>query len=93
MWQLPTFINFIVNPWWNFQRVYCNLRCGVRVLAVDDNVLPHLPQTNTSYSEAVIFWSALIVSPVLWILCFFTALIGFKWTWAVSVMHVCEYNT
>jgi hypothetical protein len=40
-------------------------------------------QTYTSYSEAVIFWSALIVSPVLWILCFFTALIGFKWTWAI----------
>ena len=41
-------------------------------------------QTNTTYWEAVIFWTALIVFPALWILCLFTAVLKFSWTWAVS---------
>ncbi|CAI8024667.1 Golgi apparatus membrane protein TVP23 homolog B [Geodia barretti] len=40
-------------------------------------------QTNTTYWEAVIFWTALIVFPALWILCLFTAILKFSWTWAI----------
>ena len=71
---------------------YC-LRCRVKftllLIYLTRREFPYSPpQTNTSYAESVIFWAALIVSPVLWILCFFTALIGIKWTWGVSDLRV-----
>jgi len=82
---------------WTLKNISGRLLAGLRWWNyVDDQGESHWKyesrKKGTSAADSRIFWLALIISPVLWILFFFTSLISFSLNWLMVVCIALTLN-